>query len=179
LSRAAKNVPAHPDRLAGLLVLLLPAAALPACVIPLAPDFQDPPAQQNFVPQLLATSPDQGSVVNTRTFRITVTDPNPGDSLWIRWYADFPPSQAATRVVFADFGIIPARPDGTVQTTTLDATADCQGDSLLPGIPAHTITVVVSDRDFGPSGAVTPFDGNHEVTASWSLLLQCPTPTAP
>jgi hypothetical protein len=179
LSRAATNARTRPGRLPLLLVALLPAAALPACVIPLAPDFQDPPAQQNFAPQLLATSPDQGSVVNTRTFRITVTDPNPGNNLYIRWYADFPPRQAATRDVFADFGIIQPRPDGTVQTTTVDATADCQGDSLLPGIPEHTITVVVSDQDFGPSGAVTPFDGNHEASASWSLLLQCPTPTGP
>ena len=179
MSRAAGNTRARPGRLSRLLVVLLPAAALPGCVIPLAPDFQDPPAMPNFAPQLLAMSPDQGSVVNTSDFGITVTDPNPGDSLHIRWYADFPPRQAATRDIAADFGLIPPRADGTVQITTLEATVDCKANNLVPGIAEHTITVVVSDRDFVASGAVTPFDGNHEVSANWSLLLQCPTLAGP
>jgi hypothetical protein len=151
---------------------------LPACVIPLAPDFQDPPAAENSPPYIVSSSPDQGSLVTSTTrFGVRVTDPNPGDDLSIRWYADFPPLQPSTRAMGADVGSVPHSADGTVQTTLLEAVVSCQGDNLAPGISQHTVTVVVSDVELGPG---TPtFDGTHQVTATWLVLLQCPTSLSP
>jgi hypothetical protein len=169
-------------RRARLLPALLPVAAiaaLPGCVIPLAPDFQDPSSEPNLPPHIVSSMPDQGSLVagnvNLR-FQVGVSDPNPGDALQVRWFADFPPYQGSTRPLGADIGSVPPSADGSVQTTLLDAVVDCFADNLVPGVDQHTVTVVISDAPkLVPAGPTTPFDGTHEVTATWSVLLQCPT----
>jgi hypothetical protein len=160
-----------------ILVIVL-TTALPACVIPLGPDFTDPPAAQNLPPHIVSANPDQGMLVTVpTTFRVWVTDPNPGDTLYDRWYADFPPLQANTRPIVGDFPTVQPRADGAVQTFQLQAEIDCNS-LLAPGIDQHTVTVVISD--LAAPGPTTPFDGNHEVVATWSLLLQCRmSPTGP
>src|ERR1022692_3049952 len=61
-----------------ILLLLLPMSA---CIIPVGPDFQDPPAAPNYAPYIISANPDFFSIVATQspTFEVTVTDPNGGD----------------------------------------------------------------------------------------------------
>src|SRR5882724_1117584 len=65
-----------------------------ACVLPIAPEFQDPPASENYAPVFIDTIPPAGQVVTASpvaAFTIIVEDPNVGDDLFVRWIADFPP----------------------------------------------------------------------------------------
>src|SRR5207244_709655 len=52
------------------------ALAAPACVVPVGPQFQDPPATQNYEPRILAAQPPLGERVTGTTFHVTVQDPN-------------------------------------------------------------------------------------------------------
>src|SRR5436190_2240679 len=84
-------------------VLLLFAASLsPACIIPVGPDFQDPPGIPNGRPVITNTDPLFGTEVLATDvpmeamFEITVIDSN-NDPLYVRWVADFPPLTHETR----------------------------------------------------------------------------------
>jgi hypothetical protein len=159
-------------------LLIALTTALSGCIIPLGPNFSDPTASENLPPHIVSSIPDPGQLVTVPTmFRVWVSDPNGGDTLYDRWYADFPPLQANTRLIPSDFATVEPRPDGAVQTVPIQAEVDCNS-LLAPGIDQHTVTVVISD--LAAPGPTTPFDGNHVVTATWSLLLQCRmSPTGP
>jgi hypothetical protein len=160
--------------------LLAGAAALPACVIPVGPNFTDPVTTPDAPPYFVKALPNQGSlVVGPQSFQVWVTDQNPSDDLTVRWFADFPPVQGNTRPIGVNVGFIPASADGTVQTTLLEADVDCATDNLAPAVDQHTITVVVSNSKGITDLTTTPFDGSHEVTATWSLLLQCRSSNGP
>jgi len=173
------RLPASAARIAAMLVCV--TAALPACVIPLGPDFSDPPAPPSVPPYIVSGVPDQGSLVaGTTSFQVWVTDLTPPGPLTVRWYADFPPLQGDTRAMGADIGIIRPGADGTIQNFLLQATLGCVPDNLVPDIDQHTVTVVISDSMLpGAAAPTTPFDGTHEVTATWTVLLPCRTSTGP
>jgi len=165
---------------------LLALAWLSGCVVPISPDFTDPPVAQNFPPQFLsdtATPPFLAETALTK-FSVTVTDPNGGDDLYVRWYVDYPPvSQSFTRSLFAFITTIVHRADGAQQFTQIDMTVDCIRDFLNSAIPRHQIAVLVGDRDFAPeAGDLTQLkadptmlkDGSHATVAGWFLDKQCP-----
>jgi hypothetical protein len=162
-------------------VLLLAAALVPACVVPLGPDFQNPPAAENSPPLLLSESPLFGSETTTSTFRVTVTDPNGGDDLYIRWVSDYPPISAMSRALFAPVTIIPHRADGVQQYTPIEMTVDCVRDFLPRGITRHQIQVLVGDADFAPESTELSLLKNqsHAVYNSWVLDRQCPGDAPP
>src|ERR1700743_146605 len=94
VARSCARQAAHllgPSRMARLLLFFLRSIALrtialavvlqmSACIIPVAPDFQDPPAAQNDTPYFMGTSPEQGTVVVAipPTFNVTVAAPTVG-----------------------------------------------------------------------------------------------------
>src|SRR5215471_15875644 len=94
----------HLARVAFPLLLVPPMSA---CILPVAPEFQDPPASENFGPVITDSSPALGSVVTKvggaplPPFRVTITDPNLGDNLHVRWLADYPPRSNNTRTLVA------------------------------------------------------------------------------
>jgi hypothetical protein len=165
---------------------LLAVAWLSGCVVPISPDFTDPPVAQNFPPQLLADTATPPFLVETAItkFSVTVTDPNGGDDLYVRWYVDYPPvSPSFTRALFAPITTILHRADGAQQFTQIDMMVDCTRDVLSSAIPRHQIAVLVGDRDFAPeAGDLTLLkpdptmlkDGSHAVLAGWFLDKQCP-----
>jgi hypothetical protein len=160
------------------LLLSLPCA----CVIPLAPDFQDPPAAQNFAPVITDSFPDNGAVVTATMvptmFRVTVSDPNLNDDLHVRWIADYPPFSANSRRLL-DRDIPPSNA-ATPQSTDVSITIDCLTSTLALGLTQHQIMVFIADRDFLP-GDNQPLDrkltalpdtaGHAE--AHWILNLEC------
>jgi hypothetical protein len=156
--------------------LLLAVALVPACVVPLAPDFVDPPAAQNLPPQILPGSPLFGAETTISTFQVTVTDPNGGDDLFVRWYSDYPPVSSMTRALFAPTTTIPHRPDGVQQFTPIEMIVDCVRDFIPRGITRHQIAVMVGDADFAgePMDLTLLKNGSHAVTNSWVLDRQCP-----
>src|SRR4051812_34931695 len=93
----------RPARLARMLLALgvqvFAVSFMSGCVVPVTPAFQDPPASQNYAPVFLNVDPEIGAVVTRSAFLVTVTDPNVGDDLYVRWIADYPPYSNNTRTL--------------------------------------------------------------------------------
>jgi hypothetical protein len=153
-------------------------ALMSACILPLAPEFQDPPAAQNYAPRIIESNPEAGSIVTSQTFRVVVTDPNLGDALHVRWVVDYPPfSQTNTRTLVQDL-TVPASVTGMPLMQEVSVDVDCVVN-VLAQIPQHQVTVIVADSEFLAPVANKPVDlgrvapGRLTTTASWLLNLEC------
>lgn len=153
-----------------------------ACILPLAPEFQDPPASENFAPHITDSSPPLGSlVVKTGTtapvFRVTVTDPNLGDDLFVRWVADYPRISSNTRLLGSQ--MVPRSTNGQPLRQDVSVTVDCALDNLAP-IAQHQVLVIVADREFPvppPENDLTIVaPPGQSVVGSWILDLNCGSP---
>ncbi len=168
------------------LALLLLALAQPmfACVIPVAPDFQDPLAASNSPPYLHDWSPPFGMtvpVISTAsnvphyTFSSQVTDLNVNDTLYVRWILNYPPASGTTTAIIED---IVNKPPATGATHEYEASFDmyCRritNTSISAGVPQH-LTLVVSDRAWAPTGADDEaIAGGHPQEIDWTLIFQC------
>ena len=150
-----------------------------ACVIPLAPEFEDPPAAQNFAPEISDYSPPDGEIVATKMFRVTVSDPNPSDNLHVRWISDYPPYSPNSRLLKT---VDPpnAASSNSPPAYVTDLTVDCSLSNLALGLTQHQITVVIADRDFLPADN-QPLDTKltalpdkaKRAEAHWILNLEC------
>jgi hypothetical protein len=156
-----------------------------ACIIPVGPNFQDPPAAPNFPPYIVSATPDFNSIVTPPqlTFAVTVTDPNVGDDLYIRWLADYPGANYRT-VMGTSF--VAHSANGQVLAATVTGTVDCTLDNLAMTTDGeHRIEVIVADRPFvepGPGNTqldlVTP--PGFVVRAGWTLeQLSCASSPSP
>jgi hypothetical protein len=180
----------RPARVARMLLrsgLLGLASVMSACVLPIGPEFQDPPAAANFAPQILDSQPAIGSIVTvtgTATaappFRVSVSDPNVGDDLHVRFLADFPPKTGNTRTLIVDH-VVTHNADGTRLNEDVTVTPSC-GTFNLANIALHQIMVIVADRPFldKPAAPGLPVDLTKladpeglEVVASWTLEMDC------
>ena len=160
------------------LILFVTLASMSACALPIGPDFQDPLASTNYYPIIEDSSPPEGTIVfgmqsTSTTFTVTVSDPNIVDSLYLRWLADFPPSDDNTR--FLADQMIPASQDGSQLHESRSFEVTCQ--KLAPSIQTHQITVIVADRMFDSSSLahldtlVDPLGFTRQAT--WFLNLEC------
>jgi hypothetical protein len=158
------------------LVPALLAALFAGCVIPVGPQFQDPLAAQNYAPRITDFKPP-GTVTSNTHFEVTVTDPNVGDALLVRWIANYPDYQEGTRRL-KDQAFTP-HADGTPlsEQAQLDVTCDdLQAASAENSVGRHQIRVVVADRPFADD-SMQP----DRVTAGgltswndWTLNISCP-----
>ncbi|HET6147337.1 MAG TPA: hypothetical protein VFH68_07365 [Polyangia bacterium] len=114
------------------------------CVIPLAPSFDDPPAERNYAPQLLDPTPAQG-YVSPGVLRVNVSDPNVGDDLVVRWIVDYPPYNADRTRRLVDFPFHHSA-DGKPLLEPSEMDISCL--NLAQGVSVHPVTALVSDRDF-------------------------------
>jgi hypothetical protein len=151
-----------------------------ACVLPIAPEFQDPPASENYAPVFIDTEPPAGSIVTASpmlTFTVVVSDPNVGDDLQVRWIADFPPLTDNTSVMATT--PIPHAAGATVSSHETSIQPNCALHHLAR-IPSHQIMAVVADRPFLDPGTPIDFerlppDGLKD-SRSWILNLDCSVP---
>jgi hypothetical protein len=87
--------------------LLAAASSMSACIIPVGPNFQDPPTQPSSVPALtvsgLTPAPGLVDIIPDSTqsmpptFSVTVADPDP-IPLYYRWIFDYPPYTDVSRL---------------------------------------------------------------------------------
>jgi len=155
-----------------------------ACVLPLAPEFQDPPASANYSPFFITTEPEIGAIVTTPSFRVVVSDPNIGDNLVARWIANFPPATGDTRVIKDD--PIPHSADGKPLFATSMAAPVCIRD-LVANLTSHRIMVVIADRPFddfvkpgSPDIDFARLSGDAlKVVGTWTLDKACNAPAGP
>jgi len=146
------------------LLLLFATSLLPACIIPVGPEFQDPVGVPNSQPQIFNPSPDWGAETTGTSlggalFRFTVTDLN-GDDLHIRWIVDGNKKESP-----------PLDPNNTAEKTVT-----CQQDIDDKTASRHFVRGVVADRDFRNDTndllAVEPPGLYNLVT--WTLNMTCP-----
>jgi hypothetical protein len=129
---------------------------LAGCVVPVAPDFQNPPKGLNYYPYLLNSDPVQGSTVTLSgnqwlSFRVLVGDQNLGDTLYVRWASDYPPFAPSVSKVLVDAsdGVGMAIPPPTKQTEIRpEIFYDARCENFAPNMQQHRLVVIVSDRPF-------------------------------
>jgi len=155
-----------------------------ACVIPVAPDFQDPLAAANVPPAILAADPQFGSVLTVTssfTFRISVVDPNSSDWLYVRWVLDYPPFQPTTSKI--DDNPYPPPATGTVHTENPSHAFDCSNGFATITTPQR-LEVFVADRALEQRTAENNNrldiveSGGYVARGNWTVLFQCPTVSA-
>ena len=156
-------------------------AALPlwacACVVPVAPQFEDPAG--NSPPYLVSSSPTAGAELPASPYTIEATfgDPNVQDILTGRWLIDYPPyDQYLSRL--AQEVSLPTT--GAVKREPIRFAASCANIASGSGLPSHRVTLSVADRAFLsaqqapdlPLDSVT--DTGFAVRTTWIVDLACP-----
>jgi hypothetical protein len=179
------SVPARVFRVARLLLLAvrtltlaLTLTAMSACALPIGPDFQDPLASPNYAPFIESSTPPLGQILmrtatDTTTFRVTVSDPNVGDLLYVRWIVEGPPPMSSARVVLdtAPF----SSTDGMPLHAQSSLEIGCQ--LLASGLTLHPVTVIVADRKFDLTSLdLTKLQKPEGLTSqgNWTLNQECP-----
>ncbi len=155
-------------------------AALPllasACVLPVGPEFQDPPG--NTAPYLASSNPVEGSVLPdvSPMIEVVLGDANHDDVLMGRWFIDYPPFDVATRVV-QEFRL-PGT--GKNERGKVRFAPNCIDDQIAPGMASHRVTLSVADRPFLPEEQSPPglrLDSvppeGFVLRATWILNLTC------
>jgi hypothetical protein len=160
-------------------------AALPlwisACVVPVAPQFEDPGG--NYSPFVASSVPTAGaellaSVDSPYTIQVTLGDPNLDDVLWARWFIDYPPyDPSVSRQAREDR--LP--PSGSVNREFIRFAPSCSEDQIVSGPASHRVTLSVADRPFLPADQAPPdlqLDSvpaeGFVVRAAWVVDLACP-----
>jgi hypothetical protein len=155
------------------LLLLLAASFMPACIIPIGPDWQDPPGEENVAPQVRDATPFFGTeliVSGTEAkFSIDVTDAN-GDGIFLRWFAG-QADQPFVRRLTPDSPPLPKTVNKN-EVRPIQESFDCLDFMYLPA--RLNILAVVADRDFVAS-PITVEEGGKVTFASWTMNFPCPT----
>jgi hypothetical protein len=133
----------------GLRWLVL-ALGLGGCVVPLAPQFEDP--EENSAPYLVGADPSIGVILagSPPEFRVTVADSNLGDTLYARFIIDYPDfDRFLSRIARGAAGdqIIPAPQDDNTVRQLRPYRPGCE-DSIDGSLTQHRLMLVVSDRPF-------------------------------
>jgi hypothetical protein len=153
------------------LPLLFAASLSPACIIPVAPEFQDPPGNPNAPPQILTPDPFWGAEESTTadkavTFTMVVTDVNVEDTLHVRVFID------GTQPLndFASFKSSTGQP----LHASVPITVGC-GQISDKTRTRHTILAAVADRDFAdnPNDLLAVMDGGVATPIPWTLNVTC------
>jgi hypothetical protein len=159
-------------------VILALAHSMSACVLPIAPEFQDPPTSPNYAPYFLTTTPPIGSIVTKPSFNVVVSDPNVDDELHFRWIADYPPFSENTRTLLQS--MVPRSASGMRPSADLTIEPDCVVNNLAKQ-PRHQIMIVVADSAFSPAQMMAGQEVDltrvpntaGKVIATWTLEMEC------
>jgi hypothetical protein len=161
------------SRVVGVLLLAV-ASSMSACIIPVAPNFQDPPSQPDSVPYLQTVFPTPifNSIftlqVPTATYEVYVSDPDPGvATLYYQWVFDYPPVGAtAPRLANSGMNSPPFKLDQDVSCKRVDATTPST---------THRLELFVATGSFDSSAATygTTVDPNaFVVSGGWTIQFQ-------
>lgn len=157
------------------LLLLLSASLTSACIIPVGPEFQDPPGAKNAPPFTFA-DPQEGTRTSKTMPRFTVTpaDVNLGDFLFAKWITEYPPFSNETFTAKID-NMIPPSGDAQRRPTFLEP--DCT--QVSKGTTTHSIAVAISDRPFvpftKPDDLIVATDGAVPRLVHWIWDQSCPS----
>jgi hypothetical protein len=168
----------RPLQLYRKLLLFLAFPFMPACIIPVGPEFGDPAGTPNAPPQIADADPffgEEVTAVGSQIFQIRITDPNVGDFLYLKWIADYPPYTIVnTRQIPTNKPIVPPNGDGTPINELIETSIDC--NAINSSFSHHKIMAVVADRDFVnvAGNLLVVRSGGQYALATWYLNLTCP-----
>ena len=132
--------------------LLLSVLSFSGCIVPIAPEFQDPPKQPNYEPSFELVMPfGETTVQMPAMFSVVINDPNPQDTLHVRWAADYPAYTAARSRLLVDELTIPP---GATRKAELRFTSDDPCHGMVPGSD-HKLVIIVADRPFRDANQFT------------------------
>ena len=159
-------------------VLLASVASMSACVVPVAPNFQDPVGEPNVPPYIVSATPFSiGSFVSnpTQDFQVTVTDQNVGDTLAYQWVIDYPPYNSSTHPL--TFAHIQPSADRSQQRVTVGLGKSPCGFNPVQTLAVHQLEFILADREFDQSNsmvldALPPESDGFVVRANWTF--SCP-----
>ena len=159
-----------------------------ACIIPVAPNFQDPPSVPDTVPYLSGFVPTSAEIITflppSMPFSANVTDQNVGATLHYHWATDYPPFTGVT--TFTDQAEISPSLDGT--PTLVTELVTCKLVNNVSG--THRLLLMVADREFKDSSQtglttdnqldslIDPAGTGHVVRANWIVVMSCPVTSA-
>jgi hypothetical protein len=128
------------------LLLVFAASLMPACIIPVGPNWQDPPGEKNAPPFVRSPMPIGGvrTAAIAPMFSVTPGDVNVRDPLFVRWITEYPDFNGSTIIAFDD-PIDPA-PDGSETRRPSIFPVSCA--QVNRDITTHPITAAISDRPF-------------------------------
>jgi hypothetical protein len=152
-----------------------------ACIIPVAPNFQDPPSATDAGPYFAGYSPVDGRLVTftppVSTFSVLVTDPNVNAPLWFRWVWDYPPVNNSSSMIFPPaYQMTSAGPDGVPITKNICCSVVNNANGL------HQVELIVADEPFQDSSMAGLTDDNrfdtlefpgHVQKATWTIAMSC------
>ena len=165
---------------AGLAALL---SSMPACIIPVAPDFQDPDAFPQVAPWIHEPSQPFAQVVSVLgssregvIFSVQVTDLNASDKLYARWIVN-PPGMGkdpSLETVTLLQGASDEVTDRLLPTVVLvENRIFCGSDTWKSNPLPQQLELVVADGEFtGDLDTVDPMKTRRSY-ANWTILLEC------
>lgn len=164
-------------------LLLFTLASMSACVVPVAPSFQDPPPTLEAPPYIASSDPEINSAVTvlpggSANFAVELTDVTPNATIYYTWALDYPPYDPVnTR---SGGPTIPVGPsvDGRPTDGTVSFTLNCSTVVPSPGTgPQHMFSLLVADRSFstmpGRFGQIDDQTGHLLSAAIWFVNYSC------
>jgi hypothetical protein len=163
------------------------ASSMSACIIPVAPNFQDPPSTPDSPPYLSNFQPSDNAIVTVPVpdglvFSANVTDPDLGDTLQVRWAVDYPP-YAIGNTVDDQTPISPSANGQPINAPVTEKVNCVFVNSSTPSTEGtHRLELIVADRTFSdpstqrPDQALESIDDKtgFVVRASWTFVISCP-----
>jgi len=141
-----------------------------ACIIPVAPQFQDPPEDPQLPPAFVngSESPVFGTLVPVIPQDFTVVVDNPAAvSLWWRAVLDYPEHPTSQRQVM---------PQTPVAGSSFGFRLDCGVNPDASVGPQHELTVIVADQQFDSGNAANPEalqKHGNVIARDWQVLMNC------
>jgi hypothetical protein len=170
------------------LVLLATVSSMSACIIPVAPNFQDPPPPPESGPRVSNYNPLLNQVVTVpdplhqgQTFSVSVIDPDVKATIYSRWVVDYPPYGNNTR--YSNLGQIPPPIDGKPISHSVAVTVTCGllNVTVAPAYGIHQLELVIADGPFSddPQSLDSTIDSTNAISqVPWSFVISCPAPSS-
>jgi hypothetical protein len=156
-----------------------------ACIVPVAPDFQDPPSDPESAPVFSTTTPAMATLVtvlalpNQQTFSAPVSDTQLGVALNYRWALDYPPFSSDVTRAEQVAQILPPSDGQPITNYPIPFTLDC---TIAPASSSstHKLILIVADRPFvfnpDPNHYLDTIADptGHVVYGFWPVVMNCP-----
>lgn len=163
-----------------------------ACIIPVAPNFQDPPSPPDSPPYLYNFQPQNfGEIVtvpvkDAKPFSANVRDLNVGETINYRWVVDYPPFITGVTLSGNQDSITPLAGQSIDTQLPQPITCPFLNTVVAPSDGKHQLELIVANRTFSPPDGLTPdnvLDSIDDPTgfvvrASWTFVISCPAITS-